>query len=240
MKEPSKSGKLLRFYKPQETTARNRSHNVHFMYMWHLQKAKISPKLFVNLEADIAWYPNMFCSMSTTYNQTLWWVDKKVPVYCRPWNNPQHVTWCPVLLLWCPLKSSTTNLNFPHRSAHCKRTVAVPLNQERNSKLVYNCTYPNICVLEPHFPSNASDCDFFSPCLPFDVVGASHSMISQILYRYFFRFVVHRASIALWLSSTRSILSLIRWWCCVITLRWPAAATAAVAAAAARSDALQL
>ena len=28
----------------------------------------------------------------------------------------RELPWCPVLLLWCPLQGSNTNLHFPHRS----------------------------------------------------------------------------------------------------------------------------
>ena len=41
---------------------------------------------------------------------------KHQPFYLRPRSNPRHpqqLQECPVLLLWCPLQGSNTNLHFP-------------------------------------------------------------------------------------------------------------------------------
>ena len=48
-------------------------------------------------------------------------------------RQPQQLPRCPVLLLWCPLQSTNTNLKFLHGSASYHRKIAMAL-QEQSSR----------------------------------------------------------------------------------------------------------
>ena len=63
-----------------------------------------------------------------------------------------RLPWCPVYLLWCPLRNSNTNLNLPHGSAPYQSKIAVLL-QEGNSRPA-----PCTCMSDDHLFLLGSRC----------------------------------------------------------------------------------